>query len=167
MTQPITLPYKVSVLVFLKNDDDQFLLLKRTKSPNKDCWTPIGGKVHMDEGESPFECAVRETKEETGLDVTNNDLHLFSMIAEKGYEDQNHWLLFLFTCSKPINTLPPSISEGHFQFYSRNEIDTLDIPKTDKQALWSIYDNHNKGFVALKANCYSSDNLQISIEESH
>ena len=49
----------------------------------------------MATGESPFECAVRETREETGLEVATDDLHLFSIIAEKAYEGQSHWLMFL------------------------------------------------------------------------
>ena len=64
-----SLPFKISVLVFVRDDDGRHLLIRRAKEPNKDCWSPIGGKLEMSEGESPFECAVRETKEEIGLDL--------------------------------------------------------------------------------------------------
>ncbi|MBT3666860.1 MAG: NUDIX domain-containing protein, partial [Opitutae bacterium] len=75
MTGP--LPYKISTLLFLKNTAGEFLLLNRTNPPNKNKWSPIGGKLNMETGESPFECAIRECKEETGLEITNKDLHLF------------------------------------------------------------------------------------------
>ena len=60
-----TLPFKISVLVFIKDSQGRFLLICRRKTPNKDRWSPIGGKLEMTQGESPFECAVRETGEET------------------------------------------------------------------------------------------------------
>src|SRR5208283_621649 len=90
------LPYRIAVLVFLENAAGEHLLLLRAKAPNKGVWSPIGGKLEMASGESPFECAVRETLEETGFRIGVADLHLFSMIAEKAYEGQSHWLMFLF-----------------------------------------------------------------------
>lgn len=167
MEKTNVLQYKVSVLIFVKNRQDEFLLLKRNKSPNLGCWTPIGGKVQMHEGESPFECAVRETHEEAGLVLSNSDLHLFAMIAEKSYEAKNHWLLFLFNCKKPIEALPADIEEGNFQFYSREAINSLNLPETDREGLWKIYDNHREGFVALKADCHPNKKLEIIVEECH
>ena len=159
------LPYKISALIFIRDEEGRFLMLKRNKSPNKGLWTPIGGKVHMDEGESPFECAVRETHEESQMELTNKDLHLFAMVAEKNYEAANHWLLFLFNCLKPIDRTPPDIEEGAFAFYSREEINALDLPATDRKGLWSIYDNHREGFVALKADCHPDKDLEIITEQ--
>src|SRR5882672_1321065 len=147
------LAYKIAVLVFLENAAGEHLLMLRAKPPNLDVWSPIGGKLETAIGESPFECAVRETHEETGHIVTASDLHLFAMIAEKAYEGHAHWLLFLFRCRKPIPGLPPDISEGSFGFFSRKAIDSLPIPETDRTALWPIYDRHRDQFVALKADC--------------
>ena len=67
MTAGAALPFKISVLVFLRDEAGRLLLIQRTKAPNLGCWSPIGGKLEMGLGESPFECAVRETFEETGL----------------------------------------------------------------------------------------------------
>ena len=50
----------------------EYLMLHRTKKENdcnRDKWIGIGGK--FEEGESPEECALRETKEETGLALTS------------------------------------------------------------------------------------------------
>src|SRR6476620_5056200 len=126
------LAYKIAVLVFLENSAGEHLLLLRAKPPNLGIWSPIGGKLETDTGESPFECAVRETQEETGFRVTARDLHLFAMIAEKAYEGHNHWLMFLFRCRRPIPGLPPEITEGKFGFFSRAAIETLAIPETDR-----------------------------------
>lgn len=159
------LPYKIAVLVFLENAAGEHLLLLRAKPPNKGVWSPIGGKLEMATGESPFECAVRETREETGHEVTTPDLHLFSVIAEKAYEGESHWLMFLFRCRRPLAGLPPDISEGRFGFFSRAAVDALPIPETDRTALWPTYDAHRDRFVALRADCRPGKPVRVVVEE--
>ncbi len=166
--QPFTqtaLTHKIAVLVFLENEQGEHLLILRARHPNAGAWSPIGGKLETTSGESPFECAVRETREETGFQITTDDLHLFAMIAEKAYEGESHWLLFLFRCHKPIPSLPPPINEGHFGFYSRTALDSLPLPETDRTALWQIYDRHRDGFIALRANCTPNHPLQLVTEQ--
>jgi 8-oxo-dGTP diphosphatase len=159
------LTHKIAVLVFIKNDTGEHLLLLRAKPPNLGAWSPIGGKLETSAGESPFECAARETAEETGHMITPDDLHLFAMISEKAYEGDAHWLLFLFECKRPITFLPPAMAEGRFGFFSREAITTLPLPETDRTALWPIYDHHHHRFVALRADCHPSSPLQITVEQ--
>ena len=156
--------YKISALIFLKDAKGRLLLIKRTKAPNAGLWSPIGGKLEMATGESPFECAIRETKEETGLEISPSDLHLFCMAAEKAYEGKNHWLMFLFDCRKPIASLPERIDEGHFAFHEREAIDRLPIPETDREGLWAIYDQYRDRFVALKVDCRQGAPLEFEVE---
>jgi 8-oxo-dGTP diphosphatase len=163
--KPPGLSYKVAVLVFVENEAGEHLLLLRSKAPNRGVWSPIGGKLEMDRGESPFECAQRETEEEIGLRTERRDLRLFAMIAEKAYEGQSHWLLFLFRCLRPISALPPAISEGSFGFFPRSAIDALPIPETDRTALWPVYDAYRDGFAALKADCAPGKPVKIEIEQ--
>ena len=52
--------------------DGAYLMIHRVKKindMNKDKWVGVGGK--LEEGESPFDCARREIKEETGIKVTD------------------------------------------------------------------------------------------------
>jgi 8-oxo-dGTP diphosphatase len=163
MTAPLS--HKIAVLVFLENAAGEHLLLLRAKPPNLGVWSPIGGKLETALGESPFECAARETHEETGLAVTHDDLHLFAMIAEKAYEGESHWLLFLFRCKKPILALPSDIAEGRFGFFTRAAIATLPIPETDRTALWPVYDRYRDRFVALKADCAPGLPLRVEVEQ--
>ena len=162
---PALLGYKIAVLVFIENSRGEQLLLLRAKSPNKGTWSPIGGKLETATGESPFECAVRETHEETGHVITAADLHLFAMIAEKAYEGASHWLLFLFRCTRPLDTLPSAMDEGRFGFFSRDQIEALPLPETDRTALWQIYDRHRDHFVALRADCAPGKPLEIVVEQ--
>lgn len=158
-------PYKIAVLVFIENDRGEQLLLLRAKPPNLGSWSPIGGKLETSIGESPFECAARETREETGLTITPSDLHLFAMIAEKSYEGESHWLLFLFKCRRPIASLPPEMHEGRFGFFARPAIDGLQLPETDRTALWPIYDRYNDRFVALRADCTPGKPMIVEVEQ--
>lgn len=157
--------YKIAVLVFIENDSGEHLLLLRAKPPNLGAWSPVGGKLETATGESPFECAARETHEETGLAVSPSDLHLFAMIAEKSYEGEAHWLLFLFKCRRPIPALPPAMQEGRFGFFARSAIDTLPLPETDRTALWPIYDRYHDRFVALRADCTPGQPLRVEVEQ--
>ena len=147
------LPYKISVLVFLENPAGEQLLILRRQSPNFGNWSPIGGKLEMATGESPFECAARETFEETGLRIGLEDLHLFAIIAEKAYEGQSHWLMFLFRCRRRIDALPPDITEGRFAFYSRAAIDQLPIPETDRAIIWPLFWRYRGRFFTVHIGC--------------
>lgn len=152
-------------MVHLRDQEGRLLLLKRKKNPNFGLWSCIGGKLEMDQGESPFECAIRETREEIGLEITERDLHLFAMISEKNYEDTTHWLMFLFDCHKTLEQLPPDFEEGEFAFHQPEQIENLPIPETDRVALWPVYFKHRTGFVTMRAECTLENPPQVIIEE--
>lgn len=165
MSEP-ALPFKISVLAFLRDEAGRILLIQRRKAPNLGCWSPVGGKLEMARGESPFECAAREIGEETNLVVSSSDLHLFGYVSEKSFEGNGHWLMFLFDCHKPLPGLPPAIDEGAFAFYQREEINALAIPPTDHRLVWPWYDSHRERFVALRADCHPGRELEIVVEQS-
>lgn len=166
MTTSSERPFKISVLIFIRDRQGRHLLLQRAREPNRGMWSPIGGKLEMGLGESPFECAIRETKEEIDVEVTEKDLHLFAMISEKDYEGAGHWLMFLYNCRRPIEKLPLSIDEGVFAFFTRQELEQVALPETDRRALWPLYDRYQDGFVCLRAYCEPSRPLEVVIEES-
>ena len=58
----------VGVAILIQKES-QILLLKRKGAHGAGTWCPPGG--HLEFGESPEECAVREAKEETGVEVTD------------------------------------------------------------------------------------------------
>ena len=158
------IPFRISCLIFFTNEKGEHLLIKRNKSPNKQCWSPIGGKLDMGSGESPYECARRETLEEINLDLKDEDLSCFGYISEKNYEGAGHWLMFLFKSKVQLKVIPQAIDEGSFKFFSRSQIEKLSIPETDKTLLWPYYDSHRNGFIGLRANCNPTNQLEL-IEE--
>lgn len=160
-----TKPFRISVLLFVRDASGRHLLIQRRKEPNKGLWSPMGGKLEMALGESPFECARREAFEESGMMLEDKDLHLFSMISEKGYEGTGHWMMFLFDVLKPIGGLPDTIDEGRFGFFADGELATIAMPETDREALWGVYRRHRRGFVCMRADCNPGKPLEIVFEQ--
>lgn len=54
-------------------DGDSIVLIRRGQEPFRGMWCLPGG--HVEEGEQVHEAAVREAKEETGLDIELTGLH--------------------------------------------------------------------------------------------
>src|SRR5437588_11871334 len=112
----MALPYQIATLLYCFNPHDDVLLLERSGEPNLGLWSPCGGKLHTEVGESPHACACREAGEEIGLVLRPADLHLTGLIAVQGYEGTSHWLMFLFEIKPRLDRLPPPHREGRFQF---------------------------------------------------
>ncbi len=69
--------YYITVVVFIENDQGQFLLQKRVQ--NKDGkWATTGG--HPKSGQSSLEGIVTEIEEELGIKIRQNELTLFKTI---------------------------------------------------------------------------------------
>ena len=107
------LPYRIATLLYGFHADGRVLLMRREREPNQGLFSPPGGKLQTDTGESPHTCAIREAREEIALSLQPTDLHLTGVISEHGYEDQAHWLMFLFEIEKPLVELPPD--QGYYR----------------------------------------------------
>jgi 8-oxo-dGTP pyrophosphatase MutT (NUDIX family) len=69
--------YFVTVVIFIQNAKGEFLIQKTSlEKGNK--WSSTGG--HPSSGESSLEGIVREVKEEIGLDLSNDNLTLFTTL---------------------------------------------------------------------------------------
>src|SRR5260221_6067870 len=118
----MSLPYKIATLLYCFNESDEVLLMERAQEPNLGLWSPCGGTLHTDEGESPYACACREAEEELGMVISIPDLHLTGIISECGYEGKSHWLLFLFEVKRKLERVPREHREGRFAFFSREAL---------------------------------------------
>jgi 8-oxo-dGTP diphosphatase len=160
------LPYKVATLLYCFNEQDEALLLERTQEPNRGLWSPCGGKLHTDEGESPYVCACREAHEELGLRIAPPDLHLTGLVSEHGYQGQTHWLMFLFEVTRKLTALPPVHEEGRFAFFRREALAGLNIPRTDRERIWPWFWQHRGGFFAAHCHCHADGHDDWTLEES-
>ncbi len=160
------LPYKVATLLYCFNEQDEVLLLHRAQEPNRGLWSPCGGKLKTDRGESPYACACREAAEETGLILSPADLHLTGLVSEHGYAGQAHWLMFLFEVRPRLKAVPPPHREGRFAFHRREALASLAIPDTDRDQIWPLFWQHRGGFFAAHCHCHSDGRNDWLVEES-
>jgi len=142
--------YKIAVLVYVFNDQRKTLLLRRKKFPNKDLYSPIGGKLEQGTGESPYGCALREIEEEIGVALTLEDIHLLGIVSEKGYANgaaggaaagsnpSSHWLMFCFEVMRPLNFAGREMEEGVLEWLDPIIVEKLEIPKTDVEVIWPL-----------------------------
>lgn len=146
---------RVATLCVLRHED-KFLLLKRLKEPNKDSFTPVGGKLNA--FESPLNSAIRETFEETGIKVSA--MKYCGLLTETSPTKYN-WISYVYIADIDFIE-PPVCNEGTLMWISFDEL--LDIPtsKTD----WHIYKYilENKPF-AFSAEYDAQLNLLSMTEE--
>jgi len=83
---------------------------------------------HVDEGESLYGCALREVKEETGLDV--RDLKPCGIIhycwRETPEDGESRYLVFLYRTSAFSGELIPKMAEGRHFWASVGELKRLE-----------------------------------------
>jgi 8-oxo-dGTP diphosphatase len=159
-------PYHVATLLYCFNQRDEILLLERAQEPNLGLWSPCGGKLRTDTGESPYACACREAGEELGLGIRSLDLHLTGIVSEHGYLGQAHWLMFLFEVRQWLTSLPPVHREGRFGFFERAALAGLKMPQTDKERIWPWFWQHRGGFFAAHCHCQADGRNEWTLEES-
>jgi 8-oxo-dGTP diphosphatase len=162
----VNLPYRIATLLYGFNAQGDVLLLRRRREPNAGRWSPPGGKLKTETGESPFACACREAHEEMGLRLQPHDLHLTGLISELGYEGQAHWLMFLFEIRPRLTAVPPSHAEGDFAFFARPAVEALDLPSTDRERIWPLFWQHQAGFFAAHCHCHAGGKNVWTLEQS-
>lgn len=147
------LPYRIAVLCYLFDEQGRVLLLHRRKPPNRDLYSPIGGKLDLASGESPTACAVREIREEVGLGVGPDRLHLTGIVSECGYEDAGHWLMFLYELVGPVQVELRTFDEGRLEWHEVARVDRLALPQTDRQVLWPLFWRYRGRFFSAHIDC--------------
>ena len=175
----MSLPYKVATLLYCFNERDEVLLLERAQEPNRGLWSPCGGKLKMDIGESLYACACREAGEELGIEIRAADLHLTGLVSEHGFQGRSHWLMFLFEVKSRLKSLPPDHVEGRFQFFARAALDNLNLPQTDfpmkadlitretdREQIWPWFWQYRGGFFAAHCHCHPDGRNDWTLEES-
>lgn len=81
---------RVGVGLYILNDKRQVLLGLRKSPHGAGSWCPPGG--HMEFGESNAEAAIREAKEETGLDINPLSVKLAGVTNDFFKESNKHYI---------------------------------------------------------------------------
>lgn len=109
--------------------DDKYLMMHRVKKKNDvnhDKWVGVGG--HFEKDETPEECLLRETKEETGL--TLERFHLRGVITFLC----DYWpteYMFLYTADQYSGELI-ECDEGNLEWVKKSDVYQLPIWEGDK-----------------------------------
>ena len=115
MSKPIT------TLCYIEQDG-KYLMLHRTKKKqdiNGGKWIGVGG--HLEEGESPEDCLVREVREETGLTLTSYTFRgLITFISDQ----QETELMCPFTADG-FEGKPGACNEGELAWIPKTEVSAL------------------------------------------
>lgn len=81
---------KVGVGVYIFNSNNQLLLGLRKSPHGEGTWCPPGG--HLEYEESFEAAAIREVKEETGLDIAQNDVAVIGVTNDFFKESGKHYV---------------------------------------------------------------------------
>ncbi|QDU32143.1 8-oxo-dGTP diphosphatase [Poriferisphaera corsica] len=161
----VELPYKIATLCYMFDAEGRVLLLHRRRPPNQDLYSPPGGKLEKAVGESPTACALREIREEVGLVLKEDDLHLTGIVSEAGFDDRMHWLMFLYEVKGVVEVERTTFDEGTLDWVKSDEIEGLPIPSTDRDVIWPLFWQHRGGFFMAHINCYKG-RTDWSLEQS-
>lgn len=146
-----------SSLIYLENSRGEYLMLHRVKKKNDinhDKWIGVGGG--FEHGESPEECALRETREETGLTLTDCR---FRGIVTFDCEGQETLYMHLFTASGWTGELI-DCDEGELEWVPKEKVYDLPIWEGDKiffrlleqeRPFFSLKLSYDKGDVLRRA----------------
>ena len=147
----------ITTLVYLKRNNQTLLLYrnKKEKDINQGKWIGVGGKLKN--GESPYECAVRETYEETGYRI--HSARFVGMVSFPGLYYGEDELMFIYTSSHFSGELHET-NEGELHWVNDEEVGTLPTWEADHHYLsWPNDDKAHEAKVV-----YQNDHL-VSYEE--
>ncbi len=137
---------------------DQVLMLHRVKKKhdvNRDKWIGIGGKFEADE--TPDECLLRETLEETGLTLHSWKCRgVVTFLTEGPFEGE---YMYLFTSDDFSGELK-QCDEGELCWISREKLDSL--PKWEGDRIFLDLLWQDAPFFLLKLR-YDGDTLKEAV----
>lgn len=105
-------------------------------------WNGLGGKV--ENGETPETCAIREVKEESGLQVTDPVLRGF--ITFPNFDGENDWYVFVYRFDNHQGELIDS-PEGELKWVTSQEMKGINLWEGDR--IFMDWLNEEKIFSAI------------------
>ena len=104
--------------------DGSYLMLHRSSKKNDGSggkWMGIGG--HFEEGESPYDCVIREVYEESSLKLISPKYRAVVTFSSDKYESEQ---MHLFTCDS-FEGEAGECNEGELQWIKKQDISKLNM----------------------------------------
>lgn len=119
----------LTTLCYIEHDGCYLMMhrVKKKNDINHDKWIGVGG--HFEHDESPEECLLRETYEETGLVL--DSFHLRGIITFQS----DHWqteYMFLYTADAFHGTLIKDCREGELRWIHKENMFELPLWEGDR-----------------------------------
>ena len=125
-----------TVQIYLEKDN-KYLMLYRNKKKNdmnQGKWLGVGG--HVEEGETPYQAIVRETKEETGLDLKSAEYRAIINFVNDDYVE----IIYQYTSSDFTGEVI-DCNEGELRWIDKSEVLSLPMWEGDKYFLDPLIKN--------------------------
>lgn len=147
---------KNTTLCYIERDGSYLLLhrVKKENDLNRDKWVGIGGK--FEENESPEDCLLRETREETGLELTNyRYCGIVTFVSDRWEGEYMH----LFHATDFRGT-PRECDEGVLQWVKKEDFARL--PQWQGDGIFLRLMEEKVPFFSLKL-VYAGERLQSAV----
>lgn len=119
----------VGVLVINK---DKALIIKRGEEPNKFLWSIPGGLVEI--GEELEEAAIREVKEEMGIDVKiEKMIGIFNCINRNKNEIEYHYVIIDYIAREFTGSIKTNKEILDFKWIKFNELHNYELTNTTRE----------------------------------
>jgi 8-oxo-dGTP diphosphatase len=147
------------VLVFVTNED-RVLLLRGSAS--KRIWpgllNGLGG--HLEAGEDPMAGAIREVREESGIELQPGDLTLRAVVSIDAGDPRLGILNFVFTAVCPSREVAAS-HEGELEWHRKDELGALPLVGDLPWLLARIFDDASSRILFARYSYDRDGKLQI------
>ena len=128
-----TMKFQRTTLCYISKGND-WLFIRKVRKGDQNLGKYLGIGGHIEEGETPDECIVREIEEETGIKKTDlSSIYKVGNIlfeSDKYGQEEMHVYLAELNTDKPID--PNYCDEGELVWISKDKADDLPVWEGDK-----------------------------------